>query len=141
MLFRSTDVHERFRIIQSGESPGISGQKYYGYEDDLLAKVTANFARHRVTVTENNVHLVKGLFQDTLQVNEPIALAHIDGDWFESVMTCLLRITPHLAHGGVLVIDDYFAWSGCRTAVDEYFADKKSEFEFIQRARLHIVRK
>jgi predicted O-methyltransferase YrrM len=136
-----TDVHERFHIIQSGESPGIGGHKYYGYEEDLLAKVTMNFARHHLPAEENNVRLVKGLFQDTLQVNEPVALAHVDGDWFESVTTCLQRITPHLVHGGALVIDDYFTWSGCRTAVDEYFADKKNEFEFITRARLHIVRK
>jgi hypothetical protein len=136
-----TDVHERFRIIQSGESPGIGGHTYYGYEADLLAKVTTNFVRHHVPVEKNNVRLVKGLFQDTLQVNEPVALAHVDGDWFESVMTCLQRITPHLVHGGALVIDDYFAWSGCRTAVDEYFADNKNEFEFIPRARLHILRK
>ena len=43
--------------------------------------------------------------------------------------------------GGVLVIDDYDSWSGCRRAVDEYFADKKDRFEWVTRARLHLVRK
>ena len=33
--------------------------------------------------------------------------------------------------GGVLVIDDYDSWSGCRRAVDEYFADKKDRFEWV----------
>src|SRR4051794_13987037 len=28
-----TDVHERFHFIQSGESPGIGGHTYYGYEE------------------------------------------------------------------------------------------------------------
>ena len=80
-------------------------------------------------------------FQDTVHIDQPVALAHIDGDWYESVMTCLQRIEPHLAEGGVMVIDDYDAWSGCRTAVDEYFADKMDRYRFKHQARLHIIRK
>jgi O-methyltransferase len=37
------------------------------------------------------------------------------------------------------VIDDYDAWSGCRAAVDEYFADSRG-FRFERRGKLHIVR-
>lgn len=91
-------------------------------------------------VDANNTYLVKGLFQDTLHINEPVAFAHIDGDWYESVMVCLQRIAPHLVRGGVLVIDDYDDWSGCRKAVDEYFSDKQHLYTFIRKSRLHIVR-
>ncbi len=84
--------------------------------------------------------LVKGQYQDTLVVDETVAFAHIDCDWYESVMISLQRIEPHLAKGGVLVIDDYKTWSGCRRAVDEYFADKRERYEFIMKARLHISR-
>jgi asparagine synthase (glutamine-hydrolysing) len=135
------DVLERYKVIIRGDSDGIAGQKYYGYEENLVEKVTGNFARHGLAVDANHVHLIKGLFQDTLKINEPVALAHIDGDWYESVTVCLQRIAPHLSPGGVLIIDDYGAWSGCRTAVDEYFRDKSAEFEFVQRTRLHIVRR
>jgi O-methyltransferase len=38
------------------------------------------------------------------------------------------------------VIDDYDRWSGCRKAVDEYFANKHDGYSFIRRSRLHIVR-
>jgi asparagine synthase (glutamine-hydrolysing) len=76
-----------------------------------------------------------------MTVTEPVALAHVDGDWYDSVMTCLQRIEPRLTQGGVLIIDDYDAWSGCRRAVDEYFKDKQGRYEFIRRSRLHIVRK
>jgi len=40
-----------------------------------------------------------------------------------------------------LIIDDYYCWSGCKKAVDEYFADKKSKFFFKKYERLHIIRK
>ena len=104
-------------------------------------KCRSNFRRHGVPVETNNVHLVKGLFQETLRVDRPVALAHIDGDWFESVMTCLQRIEPHLTEDGIFVIDDYDDWSGCRKAVDHIFSDKHDRYEFIRKARLHIVRK
>ncbi len=68
-----------------------------------------------------------------------MALAHLDGDWYASTMTCLTRIAPLLSVGGRFVIDDYDTWSGCRTAVDEYFAGRPG-FRFERRGRLHIVR-
>jgi asparagine synthase (glutamine-hydrolysing) len=68
-------------------------------------------------------------------------LAHIDADWYEPVKTCVERIEPHLSPGGVLVIDDYGHWSGCRKAVDEYFADKRDRYDLVHRARVHIVRR
>jgi asparagine synthase (glutamine-hydrolysing) len=135
------DVQERYRVIRSGESPGIGGNRYYGYEADLLGKVKENFRRHGLTVEEHNVHLVKGLFEDTLHVPGRVALAHLDGDWYQSVLTCLRRIEPHLGPAGVLVIDDYDAWSGCRKAVDEYFADKGDRYQFVRGARLQILRR
>jgi len=55
-------------------------------------------------------------------------------------MVCLTRIEPFLVKNGVLVIDDYYAWSGCRSAVDEYFFDKKERFLFEKKNRLHIKR-
>lgn len=107
------DVHERYEIIKSGKSEGIGDKgKYYGYEEDLLTKVTENFRSHGLPLRENNIHLIQGLFEDILLISENIALAHIDCDWYDSVMVCLERIEPHLVSGGVLVIDDYHAWSG-----------------------------
>jgi hypothetical protein len=135
------DVHARYEVIRSGKSAGIGGATYYGYEDDLERTVTRNFRRLGFPVESNNVHLVKGLFQDTLDVKEEVALTHIDADWYESVMTCLSEITPHVSPGGVLIIDDYEHWSGCRTAVDEYFSDKRDKFEFVWKSRLNIVRR
>jgi O-methyltransferase len=133
------DVHERYDRIVSGEAKGFGGQMYYGYRDDLYGEVTASFERLGVPIEKHNVRLIKGLFQDTVDIDEPVALAHLDGDWYESTMVCLERIAPLLVPGGRIVLDDYFTWSGCHTAVDEYFADRPG-FLLEKRARLHVVR-
>ena len=131
------EVHERYRIIRSGQSEGIGGGVYYGYQSGLYEKVRATFARYRFPVELESVRLVKGMFQETLTGDWPVALAHLDCDWYESVKSCLQRIEPRLAAGGTLVIDDYDAWGGCRRAVDEYFARQRDRVEFVRRTRLH----
>jgi hypothetical protein len=133
------DVHERYATIAAGAAKGVGGDTYYGYRTDLLGEVTESFARLGVAVDEHNVELIQGLFQDTMVLDEPVAFAHLDGDWYESTMTCLTRIAPLLVPGGRIVLDDYEKWSGCRTAVDEYFAGRTG-FRLEQRAKLHVIR-
>jgi hypothetical protein len=133
------DVHARYETIASGAAKGVGGDTYYGYRDELYREVTESFSRLGVPVGEHNVELIQGLFEDTIELAEPVALAHLDGDWYESTMTCLTRIAPLLVPGGRLVLDDYGKWSGCRAAVDEYFAGRDG-FRLEQRAKLHVVR-
>jgi predicted O-methyltransferase YrrM len=137
------DAQNRYEIISSGNSPGIGGAQdvYYGYQDNLLERVRQNFFRYGLAPERHRIEMIQGLYEMTLHVNEPVALAHIDCDWYDSVMTCLERIEPHLVQGGVLVIDDYLDWSGCRAAVDRYFTGREAEFEFVMKSRLHIIRK
>ena len=134
-----SEVRARYDVIAIGEARGIGGSDYYGYDDDLYDRVTDSFAEAGYPVSDYNVTLVKGLFEDTLNFNEPIALAHLDGDWYESTKVALERIAPHLSVGGFLVIDDYGAWSGCRQAVDEYFANR-SEFRRDDSAKVRFER-
>lgn len=72
----------------------------------------------------NKVRLVKGMVEDTIpqQTKETeIALLRLDTDWYESTKHELIHLYPKLSKNGVLIIDDYGHWKGCRTAVDEYF--------------------
>jgi hypothetical protein len=133
------DVHERYEQIAGGRARGVGGETYYGYRDDLYREVTESFSRLGVPVEEHNVELIQGLFEDTIELDEPVAFAHLDGDWYESTMTCLERIAPLVVPGGRIVLDDYNKWSGCRTAVDEYFAGREG-FRLEQRAKLHVIR-
>jgi asparagine synthase (glutamine-hydrolysing) len=135
------DAHERAAVVASGRAEGIRGDGYYGYRSDVFGEVTESFGRHGIDLATENVHLVRGLLQQTLDLRQPIALAHIDCDRYDSVKTCLERIVPYLVPGGRLVIDDYLAWSGCRCAVDEYFEARRAGFRFIWKARLHVIRR
>lgn len=134
------DVQHRWMDILSGKAQGIQGDLYYGYNNNLLEQVKSNFSDFGFDPEEYNIELIKGLFQDTVQVNQPVAFAHLDCDWYESVWTCLERIEPHLVPGGELVIDDYEHWSGCRRAVDDYFNNRYEGYLFKQFSRLHIVK-
>jgi O-methyltransferase len=71
-------------------------------------------------------HFHVGWFQDTLHTLPAsfgeIALLRIDGDWYESTKICLDMLFPQVVSGGIVVIDDYGKWSGCRKAVDEFMA-------------------
>ena len=132
-----SDVHERYEVIVKGDA----GPGYYGYESNLREQVHDAFDRYGLPPEEHNVHLVEGRYEDTLRLDDPVVLAHIDCDWYASVMTCLIRLEPLLVPGGVMVIDDYNVWSGARRAVDEYFADKGARFRFRHGARLQIERR
>jgi len=137
------DVFERYQVIRQGKSFGIGGDLYYGYQDNLLEKVKNSFCSvlGLKDLRDANIEFIKGLFEDTLICRQPVAMAHIDCDWYDSVMVCLERIAPMLVSGGILVIDDYDHWSGCKRAVDAYFQDKKEQFLFEKKSRLHIIKK
>lgn len=133
------EVHERYRTIVSGESQGINGDEYYGYRPDLYDHVSGVLDKFGAPVGPR-IRLHKGLFDDTLHPSSPVALAHIDCDWYEPVKLCLDRIYPHLAVGGRIVIDDYYDWDGARRATDELLSAHDDLAVEIQRPHL-IVRR
>jgi O-methyltransferase len=71
-------------------------------------------------------HYHVGWFQDTVAPAArevgPIALLRLDGDWYESTKICLEALIPIVSSGGIVVIDDYGKWPGCRQAVDEFMS-------------------
>ena len=84
--------------------------------------VETALAKHRSRAT-----LVKGWFHETLpewrDKTGPIALLHIDCDWYTSIKTCLEQLYAQVVPGGYVVVDDYYRWLGCRQAVDEFLPD------------------
>jgi O-methyltransferase len=111
-------AHKRYAVITSGQATGIGGDTYRAYLPNLLETVSESFASYGV-----KAQLHKGLFEDTLNPAWPVALAHIDCDWYDSVKVCLERITPWLSPGARVIIDDYYDYDGARKATGEYLAE------------------
>jgi hypothetical protein len=75
---------------------------------------------------EQNLVFVKGKVEDTMPSTLPgaIALLRLDTDWYESTLHELWHLFPLLSSRGVLIIDDYGYWEGCRKATDQYFREQ-----------------
>lgn len=73
-------------------------------------------------------NFIKGKVEDTLKDNKnlpnKISLLRLDTDLYESTKVELNILYPLLVEKGILIIDDYGDFQGCRKAVDEYFSDK-----------------
>lgn len=135
------DVHDRYRTILEGKSTGLGGDKYYGYQENLYDLVQSNLKSFGINCEERSVSLIKGLVQDTMKIDQPVAFAHVDVDWHEPVMTCLRRVFPNLVLGGSIILDDYHDWGGCRKATDEYLREVAGQFVLDDSARsLKITR-
>ncbi len=121
----------RYKTIASGKSKGINDDLYYGYRDNLYDEVCRSFTKHGLTVDGSTINLHKGLFQNTLPAAglERIAFAHIDCDWYDPVTYCLNSLADRMSPRGVILIDDYHDYGGCRTATDE-FLQARPDFVF-----------
>jgi len=78
------------------------------------------------------VKTVKGFFKDTLpimreEVNH-IAFLHMDGDWYESTHDILNNIYDLVDNIGIIQVDDYGFWDGCKKAISEF--EKKNGINF-----------
>lgn len=75
-------------------------------------------------------HIIKGWFSDTLPKYKEeigkIAILRMDGDTYESTKQTLDTLYGQVVKGGIVVIDDYDSFSGCREAVYEYFVKNKT---------------
>ncbi len=71
---------------------------------------------------------IKGKVENTLiekkNLPEKISFLRLDTDFYESTKIELETLYPRLSKRGVLIIDDYGDFPGCRKAVDEYFLNK-----------------
>lgn len=122
------DVHDRYRTIVEGKSTGIGGDKYYGYEKNLYEIVQSNLKSFDIDCEAGNISLIQGLLQETMNIDQPVAFAHVDVDWYDPVKACLERVFPNLVAGGSLILDDYGDWGGCRKATDEYLRSVTGQF-------------
>lgn len=99
-------------------------------KDDSLVWAYAPFEQVKKNIfsikyPRDKIKFVIGKVEVTIPKVMPdkIALLRLDTDWYESTKHELKHLFPRLANGGVLIIDDYGHWQGCRKAVEEYIAE------------------
>jgi O-methyltransferase len=114
-LFDSFQGMPRPTEADGPSAPALEGD-FVGDEENvrrLLRKVGAPLDR---------VKVVAGWFHETFpSVAIPrVALLHIDADWYESVRLCLERFYDAVEPGGIVVLDDYFDWPGCKAALEDF---------------------
>jgi len=88
----------------------------------------ANLRHHAPAFVEAGLlHILAGWFNDTLHVApiERISFLRLDGDAYESTLQALTALYHKLAVGGIVYVDDYGSFVGCRRAVTEFRAAER----------------
>src|SRR5262249_9037400 len=81
------------------------------------------------------VELVSGWLQDALPTWRdcigPIAVLRLDVDFYESTRTCLEALYDAVIPNGLIIIDDYGTFEGCRLATSEFLAKRGMPLEIL----------
>jgi hypothetical protein len=117
------------------------------YESEIsgVGAVSVDEVRANLNSTgypEHRLHFVPGLVETTIPDRAPseIAILRLDTDWYESTKHELEHLFPRLVPGGILMIDDYGEFQGCKAAVDEYFAREPALLTRIDSAARLVVK-
>lgn len=113
------------------EIDGVKAKKLQENEDGTFDNCVAHerdalLALSKAGIDRYVIH--KGWFNQTmtnLQFPNGLAILRLDGDWYDSTMTCLTYLYPLVNTGGLIVIDDYYVWEGCSKAVHDYLSSHK----------------
>ena len=76
---------------------------------------------------ETVVQIVEGFYHNTLPPRQlrQIAFLRLDGDIYNSTMTALRRLYPLVVSDGLVYIDDYGSFNGCKRAVDDFLSTNR----------------
>jgi len=139
------DSFEGLPPVKEADGPGAlkwqSDTESPGYYDNCRADPAE--AEKAMTLSgASRVHLVKGWFADTLpgmRWDQKIAILRLDGDWYDSIYTCLEHLYPHVTEGGLVLLDDYYFWMGCSRAVHDYLSRNHLEDRIYQFRDMRIA--
>lgn len=100
-----------------------------------------NNVSYNVINYQNDVNFIKGSVEEQLCIKknlpEKISILRLDTDWYSSTKKELEVLYPRLVKNGILIIDDYGSWNGCKKAVDEFFKNsKETMFQINKNSRI-----
>lgn len=119
---------ENDKDFRGGDASILLEQNVQNKETSVWCLANLTDVKNNMSLTQylaSNINYIKGKVEDTIpsqMPNNQIALLRLDTDWYESTAHELKYLYPILVNKGVLIIDDYGHWEGCKKAVDEYFS-------------------
>lgn len=125
---KSFHVYDSFEGLPEKSSHDASPAGTQFTKGQLMASKKAfilNFKKAQLTLP----FIHKKWFSDLVENDIPknISFAFLDGDYYESIQSCLSIIQKSLSSGSIVVVDDYSneALPGAKKAVDEWLQSKK----------------
>jgi hypothetical protein len=126
------DSFEGLPPVQDIDGPGAKQWQANSAAPTFYNNCSASIEDFRETIgitgcPPGNITILKGFFEDTLPAFDPppIAVLRLDADWYASTMICLESLWDHVMAGGLVIIDDYYAWDGCSKAVHDFLAKRQ----------------
>lgn len=125
------------------EAKPIDGKAAITWQNDKESNLYFDNCKAEMTIATDAIkksgtqkyYVTKGWFSDTLphfDKSKKIAVLRLDGDWYDSTMQCLDNLYDCVVPGGVIIIDDYYAWEGCSKAVHDFLSKKNSNEQIAQ---------
>ncbi len=125
----------------SGEKDGEKAQQLFGSQNGegpehsyifpVDEAVSRDLLVNQIGYPSDHVIYHKGWFQDTVPrakekgLIKKIALLRLDGDLYHSTKVCLENLWDLVVPNGIIIIDDYRHFEGCKKATDEFIATLK----------------
>jgi len=100
-------------ILADWNNPGI--KCYASYEDVYRNVTSTGYPLENIIFHIGDIRNVK--YTD---IPSSISLLRLDNDWYELYKFELPIFEPLVIKNGVVIIDDYGFWSGCKEAIDDY---------------------
>jgi|APSaa5957512535_1039671.scaffolds.fasta_scaffold105662_1 O-methyltransferase len=111
---------------------GDHGKKWIGDDNTTINNADREACYQFLLNTgyeKSKINLIKGWFEDTLSVHKrhigKISILRLDGDFYESTKVVMEQLYPQVVDGGVVIIDDYGHFEGCRRAIKEFAPEQK----------------
>jgi len=107
------------------------------------AKYVYRLLKDVVKYPQEKIKIYKGWFQHTLTPYSKripkIALLFLDCDLYMSTKLCLEHLYDKVVPGGMIIVDDYNGYAGCKVAVDAYLESRKNKVTLVQVANTGCI--
>jgi O-methyltransferase len=114
------------------EATAIDGERalaWQAHNDVDSCRTEEHYAHAAMTLAGvQRFHVYKGWFNQTLPGFRPrnrIAVLRLDADWYSSTAECLNALYAQVVPGGLIILDDYYAWDGCSRAIHDFLSVNK----------------